>query len=70
MQYKGLITIKRIGVQDMLVIPVEIVEVDDAMYNKLLSKDNAQVQEVKLRLEFSKDTDGHLRGFLTPISSS
>lgn len=65
MQYKGLITVKRLGMQDMLVIPVEIVEVDDVAYNRLLSRDNAEVQQVRFEVNFTRGNDGELRATLT-----
>lgn len=65
MQYKGLIVIKRMGVQDILIVPLELIEVDDATYNKLLSKDNADIGKVVFRVNFVRGQDGELRANLS-----
>ncbi|MCX8074347.1 MAG: hypothetical protein N2749_02015 [Clostridia bacterium] len=67
MQYKGLITIKRLDRQDMLVIPLEIVEVDDIVYNKLLSQDNDVLETVKFEVRFERGNDKELRGYVSIV---
>lgn len=64
MQYKGLLTVKRLGKQDMLVIPLEIIEVDNTVYEKLLSQDNTVLETVEFRIRFERGADKELRGYV------